>query len=219
MKGRTRTGECRRCGCTETRPCEDARAASACSWTHLVDVCSACLTKTEYRAFLNYLFGGKKHTRPSRVMSTRKAAAGNMFRGTPGRGTFSEKGGGTMKPYLSIPVEVARQIARDFDKQIVIISAWNHEHKKLHITTYGSEPNDKISAARGGEICAKALGMDLARFEPHEDFRTLSAAKNAQLRDLADGLICALRSYQHGNSAPDLAQEYADRIEAIIKPA
>jgi hypothetical protein len=122
-----------------------------------------------------------------------------------------------MKPYLAIPVETARQIARDFDKQVVIICGWNHEHKLLHTVTYGAEPNDKISAANGGEICAKALGMDLSKSITNEDFRTVDAAKNAQLRDLADGLIHVLRGYQFGNAATEPAKEFADRLEAIIK--
>ena len=122
-----------------------------------------------------------------------------------------------MNPYRSIPVESARQIARAFDKQIVVICAWNHEHKKLHTVTYGSDPKDKISAANAGEICTKALGMDLSKSDTNEDFRTVNAAKNAQLRDLAEGLIHVLRSYQFGNSEPGPAKDFADKLEAIIK--
>ncbi len=122
-----------------------------------------------------------------------------------------------MKPYLNIPVETARQIAREFDKQIVVICAWNHDHKLLHTVTYGANPKDKISAANAGEICTKALGMDLDKSDVNEDFRTIGAAKNAQLRDLADGLVHVLRSYQFGNAATEPAKEFADKIEAIIK--
>lgn len=70
-----------------------------------------------------------------------------------------------MKSYLSIPVEVARKIARDFDRQIVVICAWSHEHKLLHTVTYGEQPNDKISAAKAGELAAAALGADLSKTE------------------------------------------------------
>ena len=122
-----------------------------------------------------------------------------------------------MSNYKSIPVETARQIARDFEKSIVIICAWDAAHMLLHTTTYGREPKDKINAANGGDICAKALGMDLGRKEPNEDFRTVDAARNAQIRDLADGAVKALRSYQFGNSSPDLAKEVADKLEVLIK--
>lgn len=122
-----------------------------------------------------------------------------------------------MSTYKPIPVETARQIAREFDKQIVIICAWSAEHELLHTTTYGATPEDKIKAANGGETCAKALGMDISKKDFTEDFRTLGAAKNARLRDVADGLIHALRSYEHGNTSPELAKQFADKIESIIK--
>jgi len=122
-----------------------------------------------------------------------------------------------MKEYKRIPVEICRQLSADFDKEIVIVCAWDSEHEKLHTTTYGKEPQDKINAARGGEICAKALGCDLGRKEDFEDFRTMDAARNAQFRDLAPGLIHVLRSYQFGNGAPEPSKDWADRLEALIK--
>ena len=36
------------------------------------------------------------------------------------------------------------------------------------------------------------------------------------LRATAAAAVAALRSYQHGNSAPDLAKEVADKLEAAI---
>lgn len=122
-----------------------------------------------------------------------------------------------MKPYLDIPVETARQIARDFDKQIVVICAWNYEHGLLHTVTYGKEPTDKINAASAGEICAKTLGMDLDKKRTCEDFRLIDAARNAQLFDLAERAVHVLRSYEFGNSATKPAKLLADDIEAIIK--
>jgi len=86
--------------------------------------------------------------------------------------------------YMPVPVDIARQICTAYDKHIVIICAWDHIHQKLHTTTYGASATDKMNAARGGETCARALGMDLGKSEFLEDFRTVDAAKNAQLRDL-----------------------------------
>ncbi len=121
-----------------------------------------------------------------------------------------------MTAYQPITVDAARKISREFSKSIVIICAWDPEHNLLHTTTYGKEPQDKINAAKGGDIAAKALGTDLTKKDPNEDFRTVDAARNAQLRDLAPGLINAFRSYQFGNSAPDLAKQMADKLEKLI---
>lgn len=76
-----------------------------------------------------------------------------------------------MSEYKEIPVEVAKQIAGSYGRDIVIICCWSHEHSLLHTTTYGIAPSDKASAARGGELCAKALGSNLTRMQDYEDFR------------------------------------------------
>ena len=81
-----------------------------------------------------------------------------------------------MSEYKQVPVEAAKQIATSYDRDIVIICCWSHEHKLLHTTTYGVAPADKVSAANGGEICAKALASDLTRKTDYEDFRKDSDA-------------------------------------------
>jgi hypothetical protein len=60
--------------------------------------------------------------------------------------------------------------------------------------------------------------MDLTKSNYSEDFRTVDAARNAQLRDIAPGVISCLRSYQHGNASTELAAEMADKLESLIKP-
>lgn len=76
-----------------------------------------------------------------------------------------------MSEYIPIPVLAAKSLAETYQRDIVIISAWSREHKLLHTVTYGVSAADKVSAANGGEICAKALGMDLSRSQFNEDFR------------------------------------------------
>lgn len=76
-----------------------------------------------------------------------------------------------MKEYKQVPVEVAKQIAENHDRDIVVITCYSHEHKLLHSTTYGVAPADKVSAARAGEIIARALGADVSRMTEYEDFR------------------------------------------------
>lgn len=66
-----------------------------------------------------------------------------------------------MKKYKQIPVSAAREIAKKYDKSIVIINAWDPEHGLLHTTTWGRNKEECGWAAEGGKISAKALGADL----------------------------------------------------------
>ena len=99
-----------------------------------------------------------------------------------------------MSEYKPIPVEAARFIAREFDKQIVIVLAWTDN--TLHTTTYGSDPQHKEWAARGGEVAAKALGALTDQSVVYEDYRLMCAWKLLQaLKDARDRFHkCALRA-------------------------
>lgn len=110
--------------------------------------------------------------------------------------------------YKPVPVSTAREIAEKYDKAIVIINTWDTTHGLLHTTTFGVSQEQKEQAAIGGDISAKALGADMPRADFYEDFR------KDQLR-LLESAREALRSYQYGNSSPDLAKEVADEIEKL----
>lgn len=112
--------------------------------------------------------------------------------------------------YMSVPVDHAKQIAEEYKKSHVIILAWDSIHGLLHSTTYGVTKEQKHQAAYGGEKAAKALGADLLKMKPYEDFR-----KNELT--LLESAKEALRSYQYGNASPDLAKAIADNIEALEK--
>jgi hypothetical protein len=43
---------CIRCNCTELAACHDSRLSSPCCWSHIENVCSACLTESEFEAFV-----------------------------------------------------------------------------------------------------------------------------------------------------------------------
>jgi hypothetical protein len=43
--------KCRRCGCTWLKACWDSRLHGPCCWAGS-DICSACLTKREFREFM-----------------------------------------------------------------------------------------------------------------------------------------------------------------------
>lgn len=73
--------------------------------------------------------------------------------------------------YLPVPVESAKEIARKFRKEMVIINAWDDMHQTLHTTTYGEGPIHKAMAADGGTIAARALDADMLQAHAFEDYR------------------------------------------------
>lgn len=60
--------------------------------------------------------------------------------------------------YKPIPIEVARAIATQYDKQQVIIVAWDAVHGREHVTTYGDTVEACAQAAAGGNKVKAALG-------------------------------------------------------------
>lgn len=123
--------------------------------------------------------------------------------------------------YVPIPVEVARQIGQQFKRQVVVIVAWEQAGGMLHVTTWGELATHKAWAARLGSILADSAGSDIAKMTSYEDFREPTASATNAVRCEQLTAICktaghALRSYQCGNSAPDLAQSIADEIDAAL---
>lgn len=60
--------------------------------------------------------------------------------------------------YKSIPVSAAKAIAETYAKQQVIVVAWDAEHGKTHVTTYGDTAETCRQAALGGDKVKEALG-------------------------------------------------------------
>ena len=63
-----------------------------------------------------------------------------------------------MKAYKSIPIKVAKDIAKAYDKDQVIIVTWDKAHCKTHVTTFGVTLKDCEEAAQGGNFVKAALG-------------------------------------------------------------
>ena len=72
-----------------------------------------------------------------------------------------------MKP---IPVDAARQIADQYQKDIVLLVAWDQASSKTHVVTWGREPPQKTSAAAAGDMIRQMLRLEGAA-EVYEDFR------------------------------------------------
>jgi hypothetical protein len=60
--------------------------------------------------------------------------------------------------YKDIPIEVAKRIAEEFDKDQVIIVTWDKTYGKTHVTTYGKTLEECHQAANGGNMVKRALG-------------------------------------------------------------
>lgn len=63
-----------------------------------------------------------------------------------------------MKKYIDVPIDAAKRIADEFDKDQVIIVCWDKIHGKTHVTTYGKTIEECEQAAKGGNLVKKALG-------------------------------------------------------------
>jgi hypothetical protein len=108
------------------------------------------------------------------------------------------------EPYKPVPVEVARAIAEDFDKSIVIIFCHDPVHGLMHTTTFGIDAEKRKWAAEGGEIATRALGGVTELATSFEDYRLTQARK----------LLAALKSAIRIGGA-DFQEGYRADIDAI----
>jgi hypothetical protein len=88
--------------------------------------------------------------------------------------------------HTPIPVEVARRIAQQFHKSMVVILAYDPRSALTHTTTYGLDARDKEQAADVGDRCAKLIcGDGFQRRTVYEDYRFSDAGRMAELYDAA----------------------------------
>ena len=73
-----------------------------------------------------------------------------------------------MSDYIPIPVAEAREIAKRYGKDQVLIFAWESKTGKTHITTFGTTPEFSKMAAQGGDKVAELLGLGQMRV--HENY-------------------------------------------------
>jgi hypothetical protein len=64
----------------------------------------------------------------------------------------------TEPKYKAIPISAARDIAKAYGKDQVIVVAWDQAHGKQHVTTYGKTAAECEQAAEGGNRVKRALG-------------------------------------------------------------
>ncbi len=66
--------------------------------------------------------------------------------------------GGPMGKYKNIPIATAKRVAKEYDKDQVIILTWDKAFNKTHVTTFGKTVEDCDQAAQGGNTLKEALG-------------------------------------------------------------
>ncbi|NDY56304.1 hypothetical protein G3N56_06040 [Desulfovibrio sulfodismutans] len=64
-----------------------------------------------------------------------------------------------MAEYVPVPIEAAKRIAEDYDKEQVIIIAYDDKHQLKHCTTYGKTLRDAALAAAVGAHLKAWLGF------------------------------------------------------------
>lgn len=77
------------------------------------------------------------------------------------------------KEYKGIPISAAREIARKYDKNQVIIVTWDAVHSRIHVTTYGKSKRECVEAAEGGNAIKRSLGwpeMDIKDIYKEEHY-------------------------------------------------
>lgn len=83
--------------------------------------------------------------------------------------------------YKPVPVIEARAIAERYDKDQVLIFAWDKRNGRTHITTYGSDEAHARMAAKGGNKVAEILGLKQSERE-YENYLDDAEYQNSKLK-------------------------------------
>lgn len=106
------------------------------------------------------------------------------------------------KKYRAVPISAAREIAKRFAKDQVIVVAWDGVHKKEHVTTYGVNKEQCRQAALGGDRVKSALGWP-------EESRSIDATA------LIDGMYDRLQSFFDGLGLPVDPEWFPEIVAAV----
>jgi hypothetical protein len=76
-----------------------------------------------------------------------------------------------VEAYKPVPVDEARRISDLHAKDWVVILANDDRWDKLHSTTFGVEPRDKITADKVAQACLERLGYLMDMGETFDDLK------------------------------------------------
>lgn len=124
--------------------------------------------------------------------------------------------------YKPIPVKVAAEISRGFEKSIVVILAYDKVHGLTHVTTFGESASDKVAAASAGDAIIPLLNLDEGRTRGYEDFRQLDLATEREKYDAMKNrvydLLALMLTCKKSNTSDwmrYLAEEMNKHLESI----
>lgn len=98
-----------------------------------------------------------------------------------------------MSEYKPIPWLEAKRIAKEFDKNQVIIVTWDNAHQLIHVATYGKSREDSAKAAQGGNFVKEALGWPDELCHDTPDWWKDGVKEIGNLADTADNLLGAAK--------------------------
>ena len=75
------------------------------------------------------------------------------------------------RTYISVPADEAKNLLENYDKDMVVILAWDMENEQLHTTTSGRDDHFKEYAAAMGDLLPTLIGADITKAKTFEDFR------------------------------------------------
>lgn len=96
--------------------------------------------------------------------------------------------------YAAISVHEARQIGEGYQKDMVLILAYDHKSGRTHATTWGRGAADKAGAVNVRNLCLEAIGVCMAKGNTYQDFRYITEAERAKV---VDALVRACRAADH----------------------
>lgn len=139
----------------------------------------------------------------------------------------AERAAGTTQPIALQPdrqaeAERLRAAIAEHHAQRGDDRCWLDDLKLYAAAGIDADPADLALPARGDFLascerywCQRQRPEDRTR-PPGKTIGQLER-ENAELRKLLHGAGCALRSYQFHNASPDLAAEFADKIDEVLK--
>ena len=119
------------------------------------------------------------------------------------------------KAYKGVTVAAARKIAVEFDKDMVIILAYDAIHAMTHTTTYGKSAEDKEAAAMLGEQLTAACNVDMTKKEIHADFHEEQPDHPVQIEECEEAFVTLIISFPNHSRRDEVVDEGFEALHRL----